>query len=240
MLYITPGPDAPEMLIRTVGEADFEEMNRNNAKIAELWTEADELTITSDLGTDLKADISGIEVHPAKFPPAKPEKGKKWMTFTPWGYTGGAVNSIEGTLVVNGPMGSRDIGLFGIPPEPVTMEIRNNKIVKTNGGGGHWPLLKSYLDHLNDPNVYGFPAHGPGIGLNVNARIGGPGEWERVRGSIVFGIGDNSVLRRYAPTSAGTQPGPYIKASFHWDLQILGATLCIGDKIVIENGEIRV
>ncbi len=242
MLYITPGPDAAEMLIRTVGEVDFEKMSRENAKIAELWTKEDELTITSDLGTDLKADISGIKVAPVRFPPAKPVKGKKWMTFTPWGYTGGAVNKVEGTMVVNGFTGSRGVGLIGIPMQPIKMTIKDNKIVETEGGGGgFWPLLKIHLDNFGDPTVWGFPAHGPSIGLNANCRIGGPAEWERVRGSIVFGIGDNSVLRRYQPASHGaTEPGPYIKAPFHWDLQLLGANLYIGDTAVVENGQVKI
>jgi hypothetical protein len=152
------------------------------------------------------------------------------------------VNNVEGTLVVNGFTGSRGIGLIGIPTQPIKMTIKDNKIVKTEGGGGgFWPLLRSYLDKLGDPNAWAFPAHGPSIGLNPNCRIGGPAEWERVRGSIVFGIGDNSVLRRYQPTDHGTEsPGPYIKASFHWDLQVLGANLYIGDKTVVENGEVKV
>ena len=238
VMFIPPGPDVPDMLIRTVGEVNMTKMERENNKIAELWTKADELTITSEQGTDLKADISGIEMRPSKFPPSKPEKGTKWMTFVPWGATGGACNSLEGTLVVNGILGSRGIGVFGLPSGPITMEIKDKLMTKVRGDSKMWPPLKSYLDSLNDPNVYGFPAHGPGIGLNPNVRIGGPAEWERLRGSINFGCGDNSVLRRYF--GGGKRPGIEIKAPFHWDLQILGATLYIDDKLVVENGEVKI
>jgi hypothetical protein len=239
MLFIPSGPDSPEMLVRAVGDVDMEKMEKEAARIAELWTNEDEITITSDLGTNLKVDISGVEMPPTRFPPATPKKGEKWMTFTPWGYTGGSVKNVEGTLVVNGRIGSSGIGLmWEAQQQPITLKIKDNRIVKADGGGSSlWPMFENYLRKLNDPNVWGFPAHGPGIGLNPNARKGGPAEWERVRGCIVFGVGDNSVLRRF---KADSLVGPAISAPFHWDFQLFGVTLEIGDTAVIENGEIKV
>lgn len=240
ILGIPPGPDVPDMLIRTVGQVDMEKMQRENAKIAEMWTKANELTITSELGTNLKADITGVEIRPSKIPPSKPEKGKRWQTFVPWGNSGGACNSIEGTLVVDGILGSRGIGIFGLPSAPITMEIKNNRITKVRGDSRIWPLLKNYLDSLNDPNAYGFPAHGPAIGLNPNANIGGPAEWERVRGSINFGVADNSVLRVYSGARGAKLYGPEIKSKFHWDLQILRGTLRLDDEKVVEDGQLKI
>jgi hypothetical protein len=237
-MFIPPGPDVPDMLIRTVGEVDMKKMEMENNKIAELWTKADVLTITSDLGTDLKANISGIEMRRSKYPPSKPEKGKKWSTMTPWGTAGGGINSIEGTLVINGILGHRGPGLFGLPSGPITMEIKDFRIAKVKGDSKIWPLLKSYLDSFNDPNCYGFPAHGPAIGLNPNCRVGGPSEWERLRGCITFGAGDNSVMSKYG--GGGTARRPTIKAKMHWDLQVLGATLCLDGKAVVENGEVKI
>ena len=237
-MFIPPGPDVPDMLIRTVGEVNMKKMEREQNKIAELWTKADELTIISEIGTDLKADISGIEMRPSKYPPLKPEKGKRWMTMTPWGTAGGGINSIEGTIVVNGCLGSRHVGVFGIPSEPITMEIKDHRIAKVKGDSKIWPIWKNYLDTQGDPNSYGFPAHGPSIGLNPNCRVGGPAEWERLRGNITFGGGDNSVLRRYG--GRRRRYGPLIKAKIHWDLQIFGATLYLDEKLVLENGEIKI
>jgi 2,5-dihydroxypyridine 5,6-dioxygenase len=237
VMWIPPGPDAPDMLIRAVGQVDMKKMEREAAKIAELWTRADELRIVSDLGTDLKADISGVECHPPKFPPAEAEKGKRWMTMAPWGTVGAGCNSIEGTLAVNGILGARPIGLFNLPNTPIIMEIKDNRIAKVKGDSKMWPPWQSFLNSFNDPNVYGFPAHGPAIGVNPNCFIGGPAEWERVKGCITFGAGDNAVLRRYW---GGKRPGPVISAKVHWDLQVLGATLYLDDKVVVENGEINV
>jgi hypothetical protein len=237
LLSIPPGPDVPDMLIRTVGQVDHDKMQQENAKIARMWTDASELSITSDLGTDLKADISGIEIQPSKIPPSKPQKGKRWMTFVPWGQAGGYCNNVQGTIAVNGIIGSRPVGLFGIPSSPIVMEIKNDRIMKAKGDSKIWPLLKSFLDSKKDPNVYGFPAHGPHIGLNPNCYLGGPAEWERLRGNITFGVGDNAVLSRY---SGGRAYGPHISAKVHWDLQILGASLYLDGKAVVENGELMV
>ena len=82
-----------------------------------------------------------------------------------------------------------------------------------------------------------FPAHGPGVGLNPNARLGGPAEWERLRGNITFGCGDNSVLNRYW---GRTPVGPVIEAKVHWDLQILGASMYLDDILILENGELKI
>lgn len=238
LLSIPPGPDVPDMLIRTVGQVNMEKMDKENARIIELWENGKEITITSDLGTDLRADISGVKQHHSpQIPPPRPKKGEKWMEFVPWGQAGGSCNRVEGTLVVNGIIGARSIGIFGLPSGPITMEIKNNRIAKVKGDSRIWPLLSTYLDSKNDPNVYGFPAHGPSVGLNPNAYIGGPAEWERVRGNITFGVGDNSVLARY---SGGEIFGPRISAKVHWDLQILGANLYLDGKAIVENGQIKI
>jgi hypothetical protein len=236
-MFIPPGPDVPDMLIRTIGEVDLKKMEREHTRIAELWSEADEFWITSDLGTDLRGDISGIGMRAPSYPPGKPERGKKWMTMTPWGQAGGSCRSIEGKLVVNGCLGSRHVGVFGVPSGSIEMDIEDNMMKNIKGDTKIWPLWKAYLNTQPDPNNYGFPAHGPGVGLNPNARLGGPAEWERLRGNITFGCGDNSVLNRYW---GRTPVGPVIEAKVHWDLQILGASMYLDDILILENGEVKI
>jgi hypothetical protein len=56
-------------------------------------------------------------------------------------------------------------------------------------------------------------------------------EFECMRGTVVFGFGDNSMLAPLTGHDFET-----VKSDVHWDLLVMRPTMKLDDKVVVENG----
>jgi 2,5-dihydroxypyridine 5,6-dioxygenase len=229
--YLGQGSELDESLVRTMAEVDVQKLREEVNKVKNLLEKTNTARITSELGTDVTLDIRGVVGIPDHgF--TRPE-GPRYAWLPPGLCSIIDTVPMNGTLVFNGFCFAGDIR--GIPSEPIRMKVEKNFITDVKGDKTMWPEVKRYLDSFNDPNVYSIPAH-VGIGLNPNVLLTKAAECERYRGSVLFGIADNSVLSKLLDLS----PKKTVKAPVHWDCQIIGATVYMGDTLVVDKGRIAV
>ena len=230
-IYIGVGPEVDESLVRTVTETDLKKLREDVDKVKDLWETADTVRITSELGTHVTLDTRGVRGIPAHgF--TRPE-GPRYAWLPPGLCSIIDTVPMDGIIALNGIFWAGDI--HGIPSEPIRMKVENNLITDVKGDQTLWPQLKRYLDSFKDPKVYSIPAH-IGIGLNPNASLKKSAECERYRGSVLFGVADNSVLCRLLDLN----PRKMVKAAVHWDCQVIGATMYMGDTLVIDQGKVAI
>jgi hypothetical protein len=190
---------------------------------------------TTKLGTDVTLDEKGLKARETVFPLRR--EGPSRYTILP---PSGGVSAIatapirDGTFVFDGICGS-DACIHQIPDRPIKMRVRNNVVTEVEGDNTVWPRMKPFLDAIGDPNVYRLPAHF-GVAGNANALLSPAHiKWERVRGGVVIGIGDNYNLSKYMgiklPENLVT------KAKFHWDCQMLNISMYLDYKLVVKEGE---
>jgi len=223
-----------ESLIRTVLAADIHELRREADQIADLLTEGDEVVITSEEGTDLTIDISGLKGDPsdgflwdpdeetwksswAIVPPAQPgmtlPKGK-----------GNGVIAVDGYLLYE-PAYDHET-----PTEPVYIHIDDGKITKVEGDPLFAGRLREWLNSLDGESGAFGPVHF-NVGTNPRAMLTQHLEFERIRGTIDFGFGDSSSLARLLDYNF--EP---IESDVHWDVLIMRPTMKVDDTEVISNG----
>ncbi|MBM4197383.1 MAG: hypothetical protein FJ197_09875 [Gammaproteobacteria bacterium] len=83
---------------------------------------------------------------------------------------------------------------------------------------------------LDDAGCRNGPIHA-NIGLSQHARLTEHLEWERVRGGMVFGFGDNSLLAPFVGAQFETS-----RSGVHWDAQVLRPTVRVDDRVLVEKG----
>jgi hypothetical protein len=117
-----------------------------------------------------------------------------------------------------------------IPRDPVFLTIEDGRITKVEGDRYVGHRLRAWLDSLEDAGCRNGPIHA-NLGLCQHARLTEHLEWERVRGGMVFGVGDNSLLAPFVGAEFETS-----KSGVHWDVQVMRPTLRVDDKVLVDGG----
>jgi 2,5-dihydroxypyridine 5,6-dioxygenase len=201
-------------------EADFRDQRPVCEKLADLFTEADTVKLTTLAGTDLAMNIEGRRGNALTCVVDKPGM------FSPVPNIEANVSPIEGSaegkIVVDASIPYIGIGLLR---EPVKMTVNKGFITEIQGGY-QAEVLRRDLESKNDPNVYNIAELG--VGLNPRSEMTGIMlDDEGVRGSAHIGIGTNITL------------GGKLKAAVHYDLVLWKPTIGLDGKTIIENGEIK-
>ena len=201
-------------------EADFRAQRPYCERLAELFTAADKVRLTTPAGTDLTMSATGrqgnaltcmVDRHGLFSPVLNIE-----ANFSP------LEGSAEGTIVVDASIPYIGIGLL---EEPITMKVEGGFITDIQGGR-QAETLKEDLEAKDDPNVYNIAELG--VGLNPMSEMTGIMlDDEGVLGSAHIGIGTNITL------------GGTVKAACHYDLLCWRPTLTIDGVVAIEEGELR-
>ena len=223
-----------ETLMRTMLTIDIHKLRREAGHIAELLTQASTCHITSEEGTDIIFDIEGLTGDKNDgflWDPDKGEWKSSWETMNtaqpgialPKG-RGNGVISVDGLLLYEPAYDHES------PPSPVYLTIENGKLVQIEGHPLFAGRLRHWLDSLPDDSGYYGPVHF-NLGLNPRAMMTQHLEWECIRGTAVFGFGDNSMLGPLTGHDFET-----VKSDVHWDLLIMRPTMKLDDKVVVENG----
>jgi leucyl aminopeptidase (aminopeptidase T) len=230
----TGGHHLEETLIRTILGVDIHALRREADHIAALFTQASTCHITSEEGTDFIVDIGGLKGQPgdcflwdrdteewksswALLPPAQPG-----ITL-PKGMGNGVI-AVDGFLLYE-PAYDHET-----PSSPVYLTIENGKLVNIEGHPLYAGRLRHWLGSLPDIACYYGPVHF-NLGTNPKAMMTQHQEFERLRGTIDFGFGDNSML---APLEG--ENFEVVKSDVHWDLLIMRPTMTLDDKVVVEDG----
>jgi len=201
-------------------EADFRAQRPLCEKLADLFTDANMIRLTTPAGTDLTMSIEGRRGNALTCVVDKPGM------FSPVPNIEANVSPVEGTaegsIVVDASIPYIGIGILR---EPIEMKVEGGFITEIRGGY-QAEMLRQDLAEKNDPNVYNVAELG--VGLNPKSEMTGIMlDDEGVLGSAHIGIGTNITL------------GGTMKAAIHYDLVIWRPTIELDGKMVVDNGDIN-
>ncbi len=231
----TGAPHIDDSLIRCLLLDDPYQIRREAIQVADSMTAGKTLRITSREGTDYTVDINDLKGDTFDGFLWDRESGQ-WVSnyqFTP-GATPGVVipkGRGDGVLALDGLFLYENV--HHIPKEPVVLTVEKGTITEIAGDTYIGHRLRDWLDNLDDPGCRNGPIHAT-MGLSRHARLTEHLEWERVRGGIVFGIGDNSLLAPFVGATFETST-----SRVHWDVQVLRPTITVDDEILVDTGIVK-
>ncbi len=207
-----------DMMIKGAMTVDFQELRARTEKVAQVLSEADEITVTSSAGTDVTFKLThrkafsldgyfheetGFAALPPGEAPTCPVEG-----------------TTNGTIVFDYSMDS-----LGRLSKPLVLEVKEGKVISVSGEGEEVHAIERLFERDQTArNIAEFA-----IGTNPNARlIGNLAEDKKLLGTVHFAIGDNESL------------GGHVQSSVHLDGLMLKPTVIADKKILVENGKILV
>ncbi len=210
-----------EMIMRCVGNINFEAMVRLGDEIVKLIEAGKEMKITGPSGTDL---VYGLA-------PSRPIYHHRGIADQPGDITflGGQIafapieDSINGKIVFDGSLWPpKELGVLAAPIE---LDVEKGRVVRINGKE-EAKRLEKWLESFGHPSCYNVAHISPGF--NPGAKLlGNIVEDERVFGCVEIGIGTQSD---HFQGSAGRAPS-------HTDGIILSPSVWIDGILIEEEGE---
>lgn len=213
-----------ELIASEAFEADFRKQRPICQKVADLFTQAEEVKITTPAGTNLKVSVRGrkgnahscIVDSPGQFSAAPNIEAN----FSP------VEGTMEGIFVADASIPYLGIGLLSTP---VIFTIRKGNVFKVEGGK-EAEKIKRIWEEQHDPNVYNIAQVAVGLNPRVRAVIGrlGCNYDEGAFGTAHIGIGTSTNI------------GGKVKASSHFDAIMNGPTMELDGKVLLKDGELIV
>lgn len=211
-----------DMLREGGATADYDRMNRLGQKIYDIWTEGRSMHVTSDLGTDLRADITG---RPSWLTAAKVLENPGCDLYA-CGFPDGEVGmspieeSIEGTVVWDTTM--HHVGLI---ETPIRAEFRAGRCVDISGGA-EARKLRAYLESNGDDGSWMLGE--TSVGINEKCRVTGlVREDKKIAGCMHIALGMN------------TDTGGNVASRTHLDGVVRYPTLVVDGTVVIDQGRLQ-
>ncbi|NQU04370.1 MAG: aminopeptidase [Syntrophaceae bacterium] len=207
-----------DTLTKGAATADYEEVRRITAAVAQILTKGSEIHVTSDFGTDLTFSGKGrkaleltgvfkpgsIACFPDGEAPMAPVEG-----------------TANGKLVIDS-----SIHQIGRVKAPVTMIVEKG-FVTTIEGGLDAEILKGILRKRGDKNSFNLGEFA--VGTNPAARISNDVSEEKKRlGSIHIALGDNLTLGGHSPSVT------------HIDGVMGSPSLWVDKKQIIDRGKLLI
>jgi leucyl aminopeptidase (aminopeptidase T) len=212
-----------EMLRGGAATADYERMNELGDKLQEIWRGGRSIHITSEQGTDLRAEVAG---RPS-WVTAGRVRDHEGLDLYACGFPDGEVGiapieeTIEGVVVWDTSM--HQIGLLN---EPIRAVVSCGRAVELTGGA-EADRLRAYLEANGDEGSWMIGE--ASIGINDKARVTGfVREDKKLAGSIHIALGMN------------TDTGGTVASRTHVDGVIRRPTLVVDDETVVRDGTITV
>lgn len=212
-----------EMLRAGGTTADYERMNRLGDVLHEIFTNGRSLHVTSDEGTDLRADITG---RPSWLAAGKVRDNPGCDLYA-CGFPDGECGvspiegSIEGTVVWDTSM--HHVGLID---EPIRATIREGRAVAIDGGA-EAQRLRTYLEEHGDDGSWIIGE--TSLGLNEKARITGfVREDKKLLGCMHIALGMN------------TDTGGKVASRTHLDGVVRRPTVVVDDQVIAKDGRILI
>jgi leucyl aminopeptidase (aminopeptidase T) len=209
-----------ELMASEAYKADFKKQRPVCEKVAQLFTQTKEVTITTPMGTNLVTSAKGrkgnahscIVDRPGQFSAAPNIEAN----FSP------VEGTMEGIFVADASIPYLGIGLLSTP---VTFTIKEGKVVEVEGGN-EAERLKNIWAEQKDPNVYNIAQVAVGLNPEIKAPLGrlGCNYDEGSFGTAHIGIGTSSIL------------GGEVKASTHFDAVMTEPTIKLDGKQLLKDG----
>lgn len=192
--------------------ADYTEIARNADILSEIWRNGKEIHVTTSKGTDLKAPIVPERVRVENGFATKPGDECAFSDGEVFMYP---VNGAEGKVVLDGP-----IYKYGVPNDPIQIEIKNGKAVSIQGNSSQAEQLKEIIHSIENADNFAEIA----VGLNPESLINGDFEEEKkALGNVHVALGKT----------------PIVYSEIHMDLIMRKATVSIDEKVILEKGKLR-
>lgn len=212
-----------ELMASPAFRADFKRQAPIVKKVAQLFTRADELTITTPAGTNLKVGLKGRKGNAHKCLVNRPGQFSAApnieANFSP------VEGTTEGIFVSDASVPYLGIGKLS---SPITFTIEKGKIIKTEGGPEAEKIKRIWAEQ-NDPNVYNIAQVAIGLNPEIKEAIGilGCNYDEGAFGTAHIGIGTSTNL------------GGKIKTSTHFDALMNKPTVILdGEITLLKDGEL--
>jgi len=207
-----------DTLTKGAATADYREVGRLTAAVAEILTKGSAVRIASDAGTDLTFSIEGRPAHELAgvFKPGS-------IACFPDGEVPMAPveETANGTLVIDSSI--HQIGRVGAP---VVMKVEGG-FVQSIEGGPEAQILRSTLEARGDKNSYNLGEFA--VGTNPAARISENVSEDKKRlGSIHIALGDNVSLGGHSPSKT------------HIDGIMGHPSLWVDDRQLIDRGKLLI
>jgi leucyl aminopeptidase (aminopeptidase T) len=214
----------PEMLSAGADIDDYRAMGEVGQRVEDAWSGAESVHVTSDLGTDFRANVKGRRgILVAGRMNYRPEMGLNICCF-PDGEV--AIAPLEGTgegVVVF----DTTIDHVGLLQEPITVVVKKG-LIDSIAGGAQASALRDLLAAQNDPLVYNFPAE-MSIGLNPRVHISGIMRSDKkLLGTMHMAMGTSIDI------------GGTVKAKVHLDGLIRKPKVVLDGKVIVDEGQILV
>lgn len=208
-----------DLLKRAALFVDFREITGFSHYLAQYFTKAKKVRITTNLGTDLTLNITDRIGNAA--PGWCFEKGSLASPPDAEVNVAPVEEESEGVLVVDGSIPCRELGLLSMP---LALTLRKGKVVDIQGNQA--AILNTVFNKHNTDATR--VAAEFGIGLNPAAElIGSMLEDEGCLGTIHIGFGSNITI------------GGRNKVPFHLDTIVRNASIYLDDKLIMEEGSLE-
>ena len=212
-----------EVLSGPAAKADYVKMQELGKKLQKIWTEGKSVTVTTELGTNLTANIEGRRSWNFSGV-AHPEDGQYMSPFP------------DGEVPIYPIAGSGNGVIFfdvsvAYPRVLLTKPI---KIVVENGvatsftGCPEADAFREYLAKNGDDNSFNCPAE---IAIGINEKAiprGGLREDRKLFGTVHVGLGANDLI------------DGEVKSKTHMDGVMTKPTVTVDGKVIVDKGKIMV
>jgi len=198
--------------------ADFEAQEETVSKMSGLM-EGDNVVITSPIGSNFTANITGRKSFPQYGRSVAPGQ-----TSSPPDIEcaiGANAGTANGVVFIDG---SIPHPLLGLIKEPIRLEIKDSRVIDISGGE-QAKILSDILSGYNDPKVYHVGEIG--VGMNPACELTGRMlEDEGCYGTMHFGVGDDR-------TFGGANDCPV-----HLDLVFKNPTMSVNGNVILKDGKL--
>jgi leucyl aminopeptidase (aminopeptidase T) len=210
-------PTVTESIFGRCVPVDYEQVQRDGAEIAALFTAADECRLTSAEGMDVTLQLRGRDGRNDDGDLRSP--GAFGNLPAGEGYVAPHEDAGDGTIVFDGSLAG-----YGLLEEPLAVTIAAGVVTGAEGPAAEW-LLRT----LDAAGPSGRRVAELAIGTNPAAVVGGNVlEDEKVRGTAHIAFGSSAGI-------GGTN-----QSSVHIDGVILRPTVVLGGRTVVEGGRLRI
>ena len=190
--------------------------------------EANIMTVTSAAGSDLVVNMEGCPVAGVWGWTDRPGTVAHWPGGVMVGFP--KRHSVNGRLVMN--TGDINLTFKRYLESPITLVIEDDYVTSVEGDGLDAALMREYFEAWGDPEAYGV-SH-VGWGLNQAARYEALTMYDKrdTNGTELRALAGNFLFSTGANEFAGRH------TLGHFDLPMLGCTIKLDGKPVVENGKL--
>ena len=207
-----------DVLSRPAMRADFKAITAKAEWLKRIFTIGNSLVIKSNLGTNIRCNISGRNANAAPgwcgngFEMASPPDAE--VNIAP------IENHSNGIIIVDGSIPYPN---FGLIKAPLSIDVENGKIKSVNGYNA-----KAYMNIYDNIALPGMKTLAEiGVGLNPYAKLcGAMLEDEGCLGTLHFGFGSNITI------------GGLNDVGFHLDHIMKNPTIIVDGQTIIDKGKI--